>query len=502
MISHEIRVYPSAETPSKSAQFAWKIAALAADPVPVGTEVAGMVINRIIDNAAVAMAAINRRPVANARSQALAHPRQGGAAVFGLPMAQRFEAEWAGWANATAVRELDFHDTFFGAESAHPGDNISALIAVAQQCDRNGADLIRAIATAYEIQLDLAMSMCLFEHKIDHVAHLGPSITAGIGALLGLDTGTIYQAVQHAVHVSFSTRQTRKGEISSWKAYAPAHLGKIAVDAIDRAMRGESGPSPIYEGEDSVIAAFLGGADRVFRVDLPGPGEPKRAILDTFTKEHSVAYHCQPMVDLAFRMRMMIEDTEAIETVTIHSKRQTHMVTGSGSNDPQKYDPKASRETLDHSIMYAFAVALEDGEWHHERSYSPERSGRPETVRLWRKVKTVEDDEWNRRFADAEPLHKPQGGRVEITFKDREPLVDEIDFADAHPLGARPFARPEYVRKFETLCEGVVEAGEIARFIALVQDLPALASDALGGLNVEVPPGSLDCAKRDHRGIF
>jgi 2-methylcitrate dehydratase len=28
-------------------------------------------------------------------------------------------------------------------------------------------------------------------------------------------------------------------------------------------------------------------------------------------------------------------------------------------------DPNASRETLDHSIMYIFAVALEDGTWHH-----------------------------------------------------------------------------------------------------------------------------------------
>ena len=28
-------------------------------------------------------------------------------------------------------------------------------------------------------------------------------------------------------------------------------------------------------------------------------------------------------------------------------------------------DPNASRETLDHSIMYIFAVALEDGDWHH-----------------------------------------------------------------------------------------------------------------------------------------
>jgi hypothetical protein len=42
-------------------------------------------------------------------------------------------------------------------------------------------------------------------------------------------------------------------------------------------------------------------------------------------------------------------------------------VIGTGANDPQKMDPKASRETLDHSIMYIFAVALEDGGWHHEK---------------------------------------------------------------------------------------------------------------------------------------
>ena len=32
----------------------------------------------------------------------------------------------------------------------------------------------------------------------------------------------------------------------------PAHAGKLAVEAVDRVMRGEGAPSPIYEGEDSV----------------------------------------------------------------------------------------------------------------------------------------------------------------------------------------------------------------------------------------------------------
>src|SRR5207247_1869802 len=125
------------------------------------------------------------------------------------------------------------------------------------------------------------------QFKKDHIAHLCPSVAAGVGALLGLETGTIYQAVQQAVHVGFSTRQSRKGEISSWKAYAPAHAGKLAVEAVDRAMRGETSPSPIYEGEDSVLAWMLGGPNSSYEVPLPAPAEPCRSILESYTKEHS-----------------------------------------------------------------------------------------------------------------------------------------------------------------------------------------------------------------------
>src|SRR5260221_10940187 len=97
--------------------------------------------------------------------------------------------------------------------------------------------------------------------------------------MLGLNTDTIYQAVQQAVHVGFTTRQSRKGEISSWKAFAPAHAGKLAIEAVDCAMRGENSPSPIYEGEEGVIATMLGGAKSEYSVPLPAAGEPKCAIL-------------------------------------------------------------------------------------------------------------------------------------------------------------------------------------------------------------------------------
>jgi 2-methylcitrate dehydratase len=475
---------------------------MVADPVPIDPAAREMVINRIIDNASVAIASVNRTPVANARSQALAHPRQAGATVFGMPNGERFDAEWAAWANGTAVRELDFHDTFLAADYSHPGDNLPPIVAVAQQCGRSGEDIVRGAVAAYEVQVDLVKAICLHEFKKDHCAHLCPSQAAGVGVMLGLDVETIYQAVQQAVHLAFSTRQSRKGEISSWKAYVPGHSGKLAIEAVDRAMRGEKSPSPIYEGEDSVIAWMLGGKQAVYEVPLPEPGEPKRSILETYTKEHSAEYQAQALIDLAFRMRVKVKNIADIEHITIHTSHHTHYVIGTGSNDPQKFDPDSTRETLDHSIMYIFAVALEDGRWHHVDSYTPERAHRASTVSLWRKISTQEDPAWTKRYHSHDPTEKAFGGRVEIRFKNGETLADEMAVANAHSLGARPFQREDYVRKFKTLTADVITEQERDRFLAAAQGLPGLKAAQLVDLNVQVEPAHMPLRKRDTRGIF
>jgi 2-methylcitrate dehydratase len=496
---HDVKVYPSKTPLQREDQLAWTIAGVAADRVAVPRDVTEMIINRMIDNAAVAIAAINRRPVVSARGMALGHPRKAAATVFGVKASQTVSPEWAAWANGTAVRELDMHDTFLAADYAHPGDNIPPVLAVAQTMGRSGRDLIRGIATGYEIHIDLVRAICLHEHKIDHIAHLCPAQAAGIGTLLRLPQETIYQAVQQAVHVSFTTRQSRKGEISSWKAYAPAHAGKLAVEAVDRAMRGEGSPSPIYEGEDSVIAWMLDGPEAVYHVSLPEPGEPKRAIMDSFTKEHSAEYQSQALIDLAFRMRDQIGDTSQIERVVIHTSHHTHYVIGTGANDPQKMDPKASRETLDHSIMYIFAVALQDGKWHHVDSYAPRRAARKDTVELWHKIETREDPEWTRRYLSRDPNEMAFGGRVEVFLKDGTRLVDELAVANAHPLGARPFGRADYIRKFETITDGIISSRERNRFLDVVQNLPKLAAEELDLLNVVLPAGTLAESKP---GIF
>jgi len=152
--------------------------------------------------------------------------------------------------------------------------------------------------------------------------------------------------------------------------------------------------------------------------------------------------------------------------------------------------------------MYIFAVALQDGTWHHERSYAPERARRPDTVRLWRKIRTVEDPEWTARYHHPDPSKKAFGGRVEITFEDGSKLVDEIDVANAHPNGARPFRRPDYIRKFDTLTEEIIDRAERDRFLGLVERLPELTPEEVLELNVVVPRDWLTHAERDRRGIF
>jgi 2-methylcitrate dehydratase len=178
--------------------------------------------------------------------------------------------------------------------------------------------------------------------------------------------------------------------------------------------------------------------------------------------------------------------------VLIRTSHHTHYVIGSGANDPQKYSPTASRETLDHSIPYIFTVALQDGSWHHVDSYTPERASRPDTVELWQRVTTVEDPEWTRRYHSLDIMEKAFGGSVEITLNDGTVITDQIAVADAHPLGARPFARGQYVNKFRTLAAVLVTEKEIERFLAAVERLPELGPGELDQLNIVAAPGIID----------
>ena len=84
MIVHKVKVYPSKKYLPKKKQLAWKLAEIASDKSKLNKKSVDMVINRIIDNASVAIASLNRKAVISSREMALKHTRNNGATLLEL----------------------------------------------------------------------------------------------------------------------------------------------------------------------------------------------------------------------------------------------------------------------------------------------------------------------------------------------------------------------------------------------------------------------------------
>ena len=71
-------------------------------------------------------------------------------------------------------------------------------------------------------------------------------------------------------------------------------------------------------------------------------------------------------------------------------------------------------------------------------------------------------------------------------MKDGSTISEEINVADAHPAGKKPFGRKEYIQKFKTLTNGIISKGESERFLRLVQNLNNLKNKDLIKLNPQI----------------
>lgn len=247
MTHHDITIRASAAPLARADQLAWKLASRAAGKPAVNRDVTSHLINRLIAAGARAVQSVNTSSAIAARGAALAHLKKlSGAQMFGVPSRITASPEWAAWANGMALYE--------------PEDPVSALIApllaVAQAFDKTGKDLIRGLAAAAETLSSLTHSLPLAP-----TAHLAPAGAAGIGALLGLKPETIFRAIQQAACVSPTTQGA-----AAEPAFAAAHAGKLAIEAVDRALRGGQAPSLVYEGAS---AALLGGVPP--DLSLPAP---------------------------------------------------------------------------------------------------------------------------------------------------------------------------------------------------------------------------------------
>ena len=84
-----------------------------------------------------------------------------------------------------------------------------------------------------------------------------------------------------------------------------------------------------------------------------------------------------------------------------------------------------------------------------------------------------------------------------ITLNNGKKITEKLDRADAHPYGARPFKRENYIKKFRILTDKIITKKESKRFLNTVQKLRQLKKGQLYKLNVEISNKKIKRNKRN-----
>ena len=106
----------------------------------------------------------------------------------------------------------------------------------------------------------------------------------------------------------------------------------------------------------------------------------------------------------------------------------------------------------------------------------------------------------DKKISRSRSQKKSFGAKVIITMKNGKKYKEELDRADAHPYGARPFKRVNYINKFHTLTDKIISKKESERFLKDVQNCKNLKNGQLDKLNIVISKKFLK--KNNRTGIF
>ena len=397
---------------------------------------------RVIDSIGCAFGAYHSEPVKIAREVVGLKENSYGATILGT--GKRTSPELATFVNGTMIRYLDYNDTYLSKEPAHPSDNISTALAIAETERANGKELITAIVIGYEIQCRLCDAASIRNRGWDHVTYGAFSSGLVAAKLMNLSVEQTVHTLGLSGVANIAMRQTRVGELSMWKGCAFGNTARNAVFAAILARHGMTGPAPIFEGEKGFMKLVSG----PFELEEFGGMEKPFKILDTYIKFYPVEYHAQSAVEAALRLKDEIRDMDTIESIEVKTFDACYEIIGSGM---EKWNPK-TRETADHSLPYCIAVALIDGEVGLDQ-FSEGRIKDPILHKLMGKIKISRDAELNRQYPEAMP------NLIEIITKNGRKFSKMITHPKGHPKN--PMTDKEVETKFKIMADGILPQEQI-----------------------------------------
>src|SRR5882672_10038420 len=395
---------------------------------------------RVIDSLGCALGAWNEEPCVIARKVASDFSARQGSTIIGTN--HKAPPDWAAFANGCCIRYFDYNDTYLSKEPAHPSDNISAALAVAESVGATGSELITAIALAYEVQCRFCDAASIRARGWDHVTYGTFSTALACARLMKLSPEKTRHATNIAGVAGAAMRQARVGELSHWKGVAFATAARHGVFSALLARAGMTGPGPIFEGQmgfEKQLGVSLGNVGEKFAVPFPKTEDgPAAMILNTSIKYWPAEYHSQSAIEAALFLRKEIGDPKTVRAMTIESHDASVDIIGS---EAEKWKPE-TRETADHSLPYITAIALIDGEV-TEKQFQAERFTDPTIWKFLENVTVQRNDELSSLYA------KAVANIVHVTLQDGRVLSKRVDY----PLGnaLNPVSDKQLEGKFNAL---------------------------------------------------
>src|SRR6058998_3312339 len=420
----------------------------------ISKDVVHEVERRVLDSLGCAIGAWKEEPCAIARKVASDFSAKHGSIIIGTN--HKAPPDWTAFANGCAIRYFDYNDTYLSKEPAHPSDNISAALAIAESVGANGPELITAIALAYEVQCRFCDAASIRARGWDHVTYGAFSTALACAKLMKLDPKNTRYAVNIAGVAGAAMRQARVGELSHWKGVAFANAARHGVFSALLARAGMTGPGPIFEGQmgfEKQLGVSLGNVAEKFAVPFTKNGEGAASmILRTSIKFWPAEYHSQSAIEAALFLRNQIGERVEVKSMTIESHDASVDIIGS---EPEKWKPE-TRETADHSLPYITAIALIDGEV-TDRQFQPERFMDPKIWKFLENVTVQRNNELSSLYA------KAVANIVHVTLKDGRMLTKRVDY----PLGnaKNPVSDVELERKFLHLVAPALGRDHCARIL-------------------------------------
>ncbi|MBI3604697.1 MAG: MmgE/PrpD family protein [Nitrospirae bacterium] len=392
---------------------------------------------RIIDSFGCAMGAFHSEPARIVREMGLHIFSPYGATLFGKE--HKTTPDFAAFANGLLIRYLDYNDTYLSLEPAHPSDNLSAVLAIAEAEHASGEKMLTALLAAYEIQCRFCDEASLRSRGWDHVTYGAFSTTLAAAKLMDLTQEEMVHAVGIAGVANNALRQTRVGELSMWKGAAFANAARNGVFSALLVKHGMTGPAPIFEGEKGFLK-IVSGPIGLTPSSFGGKEKPFR-IMDSYIKYYPAEYHSQSAIQAALDLHPeVVHDggIDAIVSVLIKTPQASFEIIGS---EKEKWTP-VSRETADHSLPYTVGIALIDGEVGLDQ-FAEERFYDKTVLRFLKRIKVIWDKEMDKEYPEGIP------NEVSIVMKSGKTFTKKILYPKGHPKN--PLTDNEVERKFKRL---------------------------------------------------